>query len=67
MRLNGQQVSVIKLAYGSDTDERNAGANAKIIQQWAIATTTNTFYLHLFESPEKGWALALKFGEEMIK
>ncbi|MBH8569868.1 hypothetical protein KB206_13330 [Microvirga sp. STS02] len=40
----------------------------KIIQQWAIANTaTDTFYLLLFESPEKDWPLAWKFGEEMIK
>ncbi|MDB5269469.1 MAG: hypothetical protein JWP58_2509 [Hymenobacter sp.] len=46
----------------------NAGADAKIIQQWAIAnTTTDTFYLLVFESPEKDWPQAWKLGEEMIK
>ena len=54
--------------YGVRYRVANAGANAKIIQQWAIAnTTTDTFYLLLFESPEKDWPLAWKFGEEMIK
>jgi hypothetical protein len=46
----------------------NSGVDAKIIQQWAIAnTTTDTFYLLLFESPEKDWPQAWKMGEEMIK
>ncbi|MDO7848289.1 hypothetical protein Q5H92_18120 [Hymenobacter sp. M29] len=54
--------------YGVRYRIANAGTNAKIIQQWAIAnTTTDTFYLLLFESPEKDWPLAWKFGEEMIK
>jgi hypothetical protein len=54
--------------YGVRYRVANAGADAKIIQQWAIAnTTTDTFYLLLFESPEKDWPLAWKFGEEMIK
>ncbi|MBO2012050.1 hypothetical protein [Hymenobacter negativus] len=43
-------------------------AGPKIIQQWAIAnTTTDTFYLLVFESPEKDWPQAWKLGEEMIK
>ena len=46
----------------------NGAAGAKIIQQWAIAnTTTDTFYLLVFESPEKDWPQAWKLGEEMIK
>ncbi|PJJ48643.1 hypothetical protein [Hymenobacter chitinivorans] len=46
----------------------NGAAGAKIIQQWAIANTvTDTFYLLLFESPEKDWPQAWKLGEEMIK
>lgn len=46
----------------------NGAAGSKIVQQWAIAnTTTDTFYLLLFESPEKDWAQAWKLGEEMIK
>ncbi|MCB2409367.1 hypothetical protein [Hymenobacter lucidus] len=43
-------------------------AGSKIIQQWAIANTvTDTFYLLVFESPEKDWPQAWKLGEEMIK
>ena len=54
--------------YGVRYRVANGAAGAKIIQQWAIAnTTTDTFYLLLFESPEKDWPLAWKFGEEMIK
>lgn len=54
--------------YGVRYRVANSGADAKIIQQWAIAnTTTDTFYLLLFESPEKDWAQAWKLGEEMIK
>jgi hypothetical protein len=46
----------------------NGAAGSKIIQQWAIAnTTTDTFYLLIFESPEKDWPQAWKLGEEMIK
>lgn len=46
----------------------NGAAGPKIIQQWAIAnTTTDTFYLLIFESPEKDWPQAWKLGEEMIK
>ncbi|HEX8328512.1 MAG TPA: hypothetical protein VF629_13295 [Hymenobacter sp.] len=42
-------------------------AGPKIMQQWAIAnTSTDTFYLLLFESPEKDWAQAWKLGETMI-
>ncbi|UOQ97527.1 hypothetical protein MUN81_20130 [Hymenobacter sp. 5317J-9] len=42
-------------------------AGPKIIQQWAIANTvTDTFYLLLFESPEKDWPQAWKLGETMI-
>ncbi|MBF9221786.1 hypothetical protein [Hymenobacter ruricola] len=54
--------------YGVRYRVANSGPDAKIIQQWAIAnTTTDTFYLLLFESPEKDWPLAWKFGEEMIR
>lgn len=46
----------------------NGEAGPKIIQQWAIAnTSTDTFYLLIFESPEKDWPQAWKLGEEMIK
>ncbi|GAB3581471.1 hypothetical protein [Hymenobacter daeguensis] len=46
----------------------SGAAGPKIIQQWAIAnTTTDTFYLLIFESPEKDWPQAWKLGEEMIK
>jgi|GEM_PF-642231 len=46
----------------------NGAAGAKIVQQWAIANTvTDTFYLLIFESPEKDWPQAWKLGEEMIK
>jgi hypothetical protein len=46
----------------------NGAAGAKIIQQWAIANTvTDTFYLLVFESPEKDWPQAWKLGEEMIR
>ncbi|RTQ46263.1 hypothetical protein EJV47_22300 [Hymenobacter gummosus] len=43
-------------------------AGPKIIQQWAIANrNTDTFYLLLFDSPEKDWPQAWKLGEEMIR
>lgn len=43
-------------------------AGPKIAQQWAIAnTTTDTFYLLLFESPEKDWPQAWKLGEVMVQ
>ena len=46
----------------------NGAAGPKIMQQWAIGNAnTDTFYLLLFESPEKDWAQAWKLGEEMIK
>lgn len=46
----------------------SGAAGPKIIQQWAIAnTSTDTFYLLLFESPEQDWPQAWKLGEEMIK
>lgn len=54
--------------YGVRYRVANGAAEAKIIQQWAIAnTTTDTFYLLVFESPEKDWPRAWKLGEEMIK
>ena len=50
--------------YGVRYRVANGGPDAKIIQQWAIAnTTTDTFYLLLFEIPEKDWPLAWKLGE----
>lgn len=43
-------------------------AGPKILQQWAIGNaTTDTFYLLLFESPEKDWPQAWKLGEVMIQ
>lgn len=46
----------------------NGAAGPKIIQQWAIANgKTDTFYLLLFESPEKDWTQAWKLGAEMIR
>ncbi|WP_226186841.1 hypothetical protein [Hymenobacter nitidus] len=54
--------------YGVRYRVTGGAAGAKIIQQWAIANTvTDTFYLLLFESPEKDWPQAWKLGEEMIK
>lgn len=54
--------------YGVRYRVASGPAGPKIIQQWAIANTaTDTFYLLLFESPEKEWAQAWKLGEEMIK
>ena len=53
--------------YGVRYRVASGPAGSKIIQQWAIAnTTTDTFYLLLFESPEKDWAQAWKLGEVMI-
>jgi hypothetical protein len=53
--------------YGVRYRVASGPAGSKIFQQWAIAnTTTDTFYLLLFESPEKDWAQAWKLGEVMI-
>ncbi|MBF9236458.1 hypothetical protein I2I05_03525 [Hymenobacter sp. BT683] len=45
-----------------------ADASPKIICQWAIANTkTDTFYMMVFESPEKEWAEAWQLGETMVR
>ena len=54
--------------YGVRYRVASGPSGPKMIQQWAIAnTSTDTFYLLLFESPEKEWPQAWKLGEEMIK